>query len=125
VDSQLSDSAEPRFGIRTVTSQVNRHNETVFTLNVHPFQDLRGGYSPDHFFRWDRNRFIAIANYIFDTGQNTLRLEGTLEHPELYEIADEMEIMVIAGWVCCSKWESWDFNHDLDFDPPPLWDEGD
>lgn len=125
VNSQLSDSADSKFGIRTVTSQVNNHNDTMFTVNGYPFQVLGGGYSPDHFFRWDRNRFISIANYILDMGQNTLRLEGTLEHPELYEIADEMGIMVIAGWVCCSKWESWDYNHDLSFDPPPLWDEGD
>ncbi|KAF7557326.1 hypothetical protein G7Z17_g858 [Cylindrodendrum hubeiense] len=125
VDSELSDVADSRFGIRTVTSHINIHNDTQFTLNGHPFQVLGGGYSPDHFFRWDRDRFITIAKYILDMGLNTLRLEGSLEHPELYEIADEMGIMIIAGWVCCSKWESWDFNHNLGVEPVPLWVEGD
>ncbi|KAF7560393.1 hypothetical protein G7046_g3755 [Stylonectria norvegica] len=121
VDSQLSDVAESNFGIRTITSFVNNHNDTQFTVNGHPFQVLGGGYSPDHFFRWSTHRLIKIANYILDMGLNTLRLEGTLEQPELYEIADHMGIMVIAGWVCCSKWESWDYNHDLSVDPVPLW----
>ena len=125
VDSKLSDTAQQKFGIRTVTSHVNNHNDTMFTVNGHPFQVVGGGYSPDQFFRWDRNRFATIAQYTLDMGLNTIRLEGMMEQPELYEIADEMGIMIIAGWVCCSKWESWDYNHELQVDPVPLWVEND
>ncbi|KPM40396.1 Exo-beta-D-glucosaminidase [Neonectria ditissima] len=125
VNSQLSDKAQTQFGIRTVASHVNNHNDTVFAVNGHPFQVLGGGYSPDHFFRWNRDRFVAIVQYALDMGLNTIRLEGTLEHPELYEVADEMGVMIIAGWVCCSKWESWEYNHDLATDPPPLWTKND
>ncbi|POR39758.1 Exo-beta-D-glucosaminidase [Tolypocladium paradoxum] len=125
VDSKLSDASQDKFGIRTVTSHVNSHNDTMFTVNGHPFQVLGAGYSPDQFFRWDRNRFATIARYALDMGLNTIRLEGMMEHPELYEMADEMGIMLIAGWVCCSKWESWDYNHDLQVDPVPLWVDND
>ncbi|PHH89867.1 hypothetical protein CDD83_5072 [Cordyceps sp. RAO-2017] len=121
VNSRVSDSSRQSFGIRTVTSGVNSHNDTLFTINGRPFQVIGGGYAPDHFFRWDRQRFLAIARYTLDMGLNTIRLEGTLEHPELYEIADELGIMIMAGWVCCSKWEAWKYNTDLQLDPFPLW----
>ncbi|KJZ73913.1 Exo-beta-D-glucosaminidase [Hirsutella minnesotensis 3608] len=125
VNSKVSDKAVQRFGIRAVTSKVNSHNDTIFSINGHPFQVIGGGYSPDQFFRWDRERFLAIARYTLDLGFNTIRLEGMMEHPELYEIADEMGIMIMAGWVCCSKWESWTYNKELQIDPVPYWVDND
>lgn len=125
VDNAASDTAESSFGIRTVTSEVNSHNDTMFTVNGHPFQVIGGGYGADMFLRWDPTYFTRIAQYMLDMGQNTIRLEGKLEQPELYEIADKIGLMVIAGWECCDKWEAWEYNHDLAIDPPPIWDERD
>ncbi|GJN85344.1 hypothetical protein PLIIFM63780_008911 [Purpureocillium lilacinum] len=127
VDSKLSDTSSQRFGVRTVTSRLNSYNDTMFSVNGHPFQVVGGGYSPDHFFRWDDNgkRWEDIVRYSLDMGLNTIRLEGMMEHPQLYEIADEMGMMIIAGWVCCSKWESWEYNHELQIDPVPLWTDND
>lgn len=122
VDSELSDMSRQLFGVRTVTSKVNSHNDTLFTVNGHPFQVVGGGYAADHFFRWDREKFVAIVRYSLDMGLNTIRLEGLMEHPELYEVADAMGIMIIAGWVCCSKWEAWRHNKDLQL---PHWVEND
>lgn len=125
VADAVSDTASSNFGIRTVTSAVNAHNDTMFTVNGHPFQVIGGGYGADMFLRWDGTRFTRIAQYMLDMGQNTIRLEGKMEQPELYEIADRLGLMVIAGWECCDKWEAWDYNHDLALDPPPIWDERD
>jgi exo-1,4-beta-D-glucosaminidase len=125
VDSDLSDTAESSFGIRTVTSLVNTFNDTIFNINGNAFQVLGGGYSADMFLRWDPEYFTRIAQYMLDMGLNTIRLEGKNEHAELYEIADRLGLMVIAGWECCDKWESWEYNHDLAIDPPAIWDERD
>lgn len=125
VNGAVSDEAESNFGIRKVTSVVNAHNDTTFTVNGHPFQVVGGGYGADMFLRWDSQRFTNIAHYMLDMGQNTIRLEGKLEQPELYDIADETGLMVLAGWECCDKWESWEYNHDLIYDPPPIWNEND
>lgn len=125
VNSAISDSAKTNFGIRKVTSEVNSHNDTIFSVNGHPFQVVGGGYGADMFLRWDSKRFTTIAQYMLDMGLNTIRLEGKMEQPELYEIADKIGLMVIAGWECCDKWEAWDYNHDLAIDPPPIWDEAD
>ncbi|UNI15623.1 Exo-1,4-beta-D-glucosaminidase [Purpureocillium takamizusanense] len=120
----LSDAAQTSFGIRTVTSEVNRHNDTGFAVNGYPFQVLGGGYGADMFLRWDAARFTAIAKYVLDMGLNTIRLEGKMEQPELYDIADRMGLFVMPGWECCTKWEAWIYNTE-DFSDPPLWDDGD
>jgi exo-1,4-beta-D-glucosaminidase len=77
------------------------------------------------FLRWDAGRFENIARYTLDMGMNTIRLEGKMEQPELYDIADRLGLMLMAGWECCDRWESWPYNHDLFQDPPPRWYEAD
>ncbi|KAI1870116.1 hypothetical protein JX265_006286 [Neoarthrinium moseri] len=113
VDDSVSDIAENRFGIRKVTSKVNEHNDTIFSVNGNPFQVIGGGYSADMFLRWDSNKFATQVQYMLDLGHNTVRLEGKNEHPELYDTADRMGLMVLAGWECCDKWEAWTYNEDL------------
>lgn len=105
----ISDIARPQqFGIRSTYSYVNGHNDTAFTVNGHPFEVLGAGYGPDIFLRYDEKRVRTIFKYMLDMGLNTVRLEGKQEHPELYELADRMGLMVLAGWECCTKWEGWE-----------------
>lgn len=112
-NSTVSDTVEQSFGIRRVTSSVNSYNDTTFSINGHPFQVIGGGYSSDVFLRWDTSKFEAQAQYMLDLGHNTVRLEGKMEHPELYEVADRLGLMVLPGWECCDKWEAWQYNNDL------------
>lgn len=120
----LSDKSSPRtFGIRSIISHVNPYNDTLFSLNGHPFQVLGAGYSSDIFLRWDATKFLSQAQYVLDMGLNTIRLEGKLEHPELYDICDRIGLMVMPGWECCDKWEAWKYNEDVT--DAPLWDEED
>lgn len=123
INEQLSDKRETTFGIRSVTSAINQYNDTMFTVNGKPFQVIGAGYNADQFLRWDGRYFADIVEYMFDMGLNTIRLEGKMEQPELYEIADRAGLMVMAGWECCDKWESFEYNHDLALNPPPVWDD--
>lgn len=108
----LSDKVRPRtFGIRHVSSTVNEHNDTVFSINGHRFQVRGAGYSPDMFLRFDPKRVENIFRYMLDMGLNTVRLEGKQEHPELYDMTDKLGLMVLAGWECCDKWEAWEVRY--------------
>ncbi|KAJ5910663.1 Glycoside hydrolase family 2 immunoglobulin-like beta-sandwich [Penicillium tannophilum] len=118
----LSDSSVQTFGIRYVSSHLNEHNDTTFAVNGHPFQVLGAGYSADIFMRFDKQRISTIFQYMIDLGLNTIRLEGKQEHPEFYDLADQMGLMVLAGWECCNKWEAWDYNKDAD---GVKWEESD
>ncbi|KAF2685107.1 glycoside hydrolase family 2 protein [Lentithecium fluviatile CBS 122367] len=99
-----------RFGIRTITSTLNTHNDTAFSINNKPFQVLGAGYTSDIFLRFNEQKLRAQFHYMLDMGLNTVRLEGKQEHPRLYEIADELGLMVMTGWECCDKWEGWSYN---------------
>lgn len=105
----LSDKTHPqKFGIRHVSSSMNESNDTAFNVNGRSFQVMGAGYGPDMFLRFDKKRVEKIFRYMLDMGLNTVRLEGKQEHPELYDLADKMGLMVLAGWECCDKWEAWE-----------------
>ncbi|KAL2826294.1 glycoside hydrolase superfamily [Aspergillus cavernicola] len=111
----LSDIVESaNFGIRSITTSLNKHNDRQFAINGHPFQVRGAGYAPDIFLRFDAERVEAIFMYVLDMGLNTIRLEGKQEHPEFYHLADRMGLMIIAGWECCDKWEAWSYNEDIE-----------
>jgi exo-1,4-beta-D-glucosaminidase len=123
VNNISSDSASKTFGLRKVSSTLNKYNDTIFSINGNPFQVLGGGYSPDMFLRWDDAKFTTQAQYMLDLGLNTVRLEGKNEHPELYDVADRLGLMVLPGWECCDKWEAWSYNDDLTIKAE--WSDGD
>ncbi|KAL2194454.1 glycoside hydrolase family 2 protein [Corynascus similis CBS 632.67] len=124
-----SDHATATFGLRTITSTLDpRYNDTTFHVNSRPFQVLGAGYSPNVFLRSgpsNPSEYVPSLEYVLDLGLNTIRLEGKNEHPALYEAADRMGVMVLAGWECCDKWEAWSYNPDLAIDPVPVWDDAD
>lgn len=123
VESKLSDKVQRKFGIRQVTHELNKYNDSSFSINGRPFQVLGAGYSADIFLRWDSAYFTSQMQYVLDMGMNTVRLEGKMEHPEFYDITDELGIMVMPGWECCDKWEAWSYNDNLP--PHPVWDAND
>lgn len=125
VDNIISDFRRTLFGIREVTAKLNEHKDVIFHINKRPFQVIGAGYAPDIFLRWDRDRFSTIAGYALDIGLNTIRLEGKMEQPELYEIADRLGVMILPGWECCGKWEAWKYNDELDLFPVPVWSVND
>ncbi|KAI0972788.1 family 2 glycoside hydrolase [Xylaria arbuscula] len=122
-NNEVSDIISDTFGIRQVTSKVNSHNDTTFFVNGLPFQVLGGGYSSDMFLRWDSEKFANQVRLTLDLGGNAIRLEGKLEQPELYEIADKMGLMILPGWECCDKWEAWPYNDNLEVNA--IWTEKD
>jgi exo-1,4-beta-D-glucosaminidase len=123
ISGTVSDVAPPlKFGIRHVSSYVNSYNDTAFIVNGHPFLVMGAGYTSDVFYRFDLARTRTQFQRVLDMGLNTIRLEGKQEHPEMYELADEMGLMIMAGWECCDKWEGWDYNDEAD---GVLWDDAD
>lgn len=124
VNNVTSDLRKASFGLRQVTSRLNEYRDRIFEVNGIPFQVLGAGYAPDLLFRWNATRFTEIAEYVMDIGLNTIRLEGKMEQPELYDICDRLGIMVLPGWECCDKWEAWSYNHDLP-SPSPTWSAND
>ncbi|GHJ36697.1 beta-mannosidase [Streptomyces sp. TS71-3] len=103
----VTDRAATSFGVRSVTSSVAPGGGRQFVVNGRKVQLRGGGWAPDMFLRDDQGRTADELGYVADLGLNTVRLEGKLENPEFYDMADRAGIMVLPGWECCDKWEAW------------------
>jgi exo-1,4-beta-D-glucosaminidase len=107
VDGAISDRAGAAFGIRSVSSHLTQHGFNQFVINGKPVLIRGAGWAPDMFLRDDPKRMEAEFSYVVNLGLNTLRSEGKLEDGRFYDLADREGIMILAGWECCDKWESW------------------
>ena len=114
-DSEVSDAESIQFGIRKVTqhrdndlrfSKTNEGN-LYFQVNGKNFPVRGADYTPDLLFRRDPERDAEIIRYVKDLGLNMLRWELKLADEHMFELADQAGIPVMAGFMCCSKWEQW------------------
>lgn len=107
IDNAVSDRTSATFGIRSVTSHLTQQGYHQFVINGKPVLIRGAGWAPDMFLRDDPKRMEAEFSYIVNLGLNTIRSEGKLEDARFYDLADREGIMILAGWECCDKWESW------------------
>jgi exo-1,4-beta-D-glucosaminidase len=107
VDGAISDRASATFGIRSVSSHLTQQGYQQFVINGKPVLIRGAGWAPDMFLRDDPKRMEAEFSYVLNLGLNTIRSEGKLEDARFYDLADRDGIMILAGWECCDKWESW------------------
>lgn len=120
VGAKVSDSAHTRVGIREITSEVAEYApnrfKRLFKINGKNILIRGAGYTSDLMMRWDPKYALDQLRYVKDMGLNTVRLEGKLEPELLYETADQMGILIMAGWCCCDHWEHWGNWAPEDFD---------
>src|SRR5580700_1072925 len=107
VDGVVSDHSSTEFGIREITSDFNSVGGRAFHINGKNILIRGGGWTPDLMLRENSRRLHDEFRYVRDIGLNTIRLEGKLETPEFFDLADHQGILVMAGWCCCDFWERW------------------
>jgi exo-1,4-beta-D-glucosaminidase len=83
----------------------NRYKR-LFKINGKNILIRGAGWTPDMIVRPTRHT-IPTSSATSDMGMNTVRLEGKLEPELFYETADQLGILVMAGWCCCDHWEHW------------------
>jgi exo-1,4-beta-D-glucosaminidase len=114
-NGKVSDTTETRFGIREIDSTLTTDNARLFTVNGKKVLIRGAAWTPDMMLREDPSRLEDDIRYVQDMGLNTVRLEGKLESTELFDLADRLGILVMAGWCCCDHWEHWGNWSDQDF----------
>lgn len=118
-DRVVTASAAQRFGIRTVTQGRDDPadpdgGDFYLQVNGRDFLVRGATYTPDLLYRYDPVRDAAVLRYTRDLGLNMLRLESKIASERFVEMADEMGIPLMYGWMCCNQWEKW-----------PQWDDED
>src|SRR5205814_10326809 len=103
--NELSDSATVTFGIRQVTSELTERGHRLFKINGRRILIRGAAWAPDMFLRPLSKKLDADLRYVKHMGLNTVRLEGRIDRDELFNKADELGILLMAGWTCCDAWE--------------------
>jgi exo-1,4-beta-D-glucosaminidase len=114
--NRVTDEARLRFGVRTIAQhrdqdeqfpEIGRGGNFYLTVNGKDFLVRGAVYTPDVLFTHDPDRESAILRYAKDLGLNMLRLESKISSEHLVEVADELGIPLMFGWMCCNQWEKW------------------
>jgi exo-1,4-beta-D-glucosaminidase len=120
---QVIDSTHLRFGIRTVSQhrdedqqfpELGEGGNFYLQVNGRDFLVRGAAYTPDLLYKHDPDRDAAILRYVKDLGLNMLRLEGKFPGEHIVEMADELGIPMMFGWMCCNQWEKWSEWNDED-----------
>lgn len=107
-DGKISDRQSAQFGMREITAEMNPNGYKLFKINGRNILIRGGGWTYDMLIRTNPERLDDELRYVRHLGLNTIRLEGKLETDDFFEKADEMGILIFAGWCCCDHWEHWD-----------------
>ena len=107
VNGAESDARSIRFGIREVQASLNEKGFLQFRINHRNILIRGGGWDPDLFYREPRERLRQELAYVKHMNLNTIRLEGKLGSEEMFDLADEMGILIMPGWQCCDFWQHW------------------
>jgi len=116
-NQKLSDSADIRFGIRSITQHRDQDEEFpdkgkggnfYLQVNGRDFRVRGADYTPDLLYRYDPEREAQILRYVKDLGMNMLRWESKISSEHIVELADQEGIPLMFGWMCCNQWEKWD-----------------
>ena len=114
--NQSIDASHLRFGIRSIEQyrdqdgqfpELGKGGNFYLKVNGKDFLVRGAAYTPDLLYANDPNRDAAILGYVKDLGLNMIRLEGKFPGDHLVEMADEMGIPLMYGWMCCNQWEKW------------------
>jgi exo-1,4-beta-D-glucosaminidase len=108
VDGVESDSNGLRFGIREIEGARNDQGAMQFRINHRSILIRGAGWNPDLFYREPAQRLRQELDYVKHMHLNTVRLEGKLGGEEMFDLADEMGILIMPGWQCCDFWQHWD-----------------
>ncbi|MCL1983681.1 MAG: discoidin domain-containing protein, partial [Clostridiales bacterium] len=114
-----SDALHHRFGIREVSCEVHamtaqpETNATAgsnimaqFYVNHLPIVVKSGGFSPhDIFMRHSEVDDRAFLDLVASMGMNMIRDEGKFYSDRLHDLMDEYGIMLMAGFMCCDRFE--------------------
>jgi exo-1,4-beta-D-glucosaminidase len=107
-DKKVSDSAQIRFGIRSITQfrdndnqfpEVGKGGNFYIKVNGRNFLVRGGVYTPDLLFRYDEKREADILRYVKDLGLNMLRWESKISSEHIVDLADEEGIPLMFGWM--------------------------
>jgi exo-1,4-beta-D-glucosaminidase len=105
---EISYSITTRFGIREVADYINEQGHRGYILNGVKLLIKGGGWVDGLFLNDSEEKVKAQMEYVIHANMNTIRLEGFWGNSErLYELADELGLLLMTGWSCQWEWNGY------------------
>ena len=102
------DKVEKKYGIREVTSYLNKNKDRTFEINGKFVLLKGGGWTDDVLLLDTKSSLEAQLRYVRQMNLNSIRCEGFWGKDEtLYDLCDEYGILVMIGWNCHWEWEEY------------------
>jgi len=106
--NEVSYSMTTRFGIREVEDYINKLGHRGYMLNGVKLLIKGGGWVDGLFLNDSEEKVKAQMEYAIHANMNTIRLEGFWGNSErFYELADELGLLLMAGWSCQWEWNGY------------------
>jgi len=106
--NEVSYSMTTRFGIREVEDYISELGHRGYMLNGVKLLIKGGGWVDGLFLNDSEEKVKAQMEYARHANMNTIRLEGFWGNSErFYELADELGLLLMAGWSCQWEWNSY------------------
>ena len=104
----VSHARTVRFGLRSVSSEVDERGHRQLYLNGRKILFKAGGWSDDIFMQDTRERTRAQLLYVKDMGLNGVRFENIWGLDDaVYDLCDELGLVSIVGFSCHWEWEDY------------------
>ena len=108
MDGLTSDTQDLTFGIRKVEDYLNDKGHRGYKINGQKVLIRGGGWVDDLMLADDEKKIEAQIRYVRHMNLNTIRLEGFWGLSQiLYDLADQMGILIMPGWSCHWEWEGY------------------
>ena len=97
-----------RFGLRSITSEIDENGHRQLILNGKKILFKAGGWTDDIFMQDTPARTRAQLKYVKDMGLNGVRFENIWGRDDtVYDICDELGLVSIVGFSCHWEWKSY------------------
>jgi exo-1,4-beta-D-glucosaminidase len=105
---EISDTREITFGIRDVSDYLNEQGHRGYKINGKELLIRGGGWVDNMLLADDTTRIENQFKYTKHMNLNTIRLEGFWgSSQKFYDLADQLGILLMAGWSCQWEWEDY------------------
>jgi exo-1,4-beta-D-glucosaminidase len=106
--NKVLDRVEKKYGIREIRSYLNADKNRVIEINGKFVLIKGGGWTDDLLLQDTKKSLEAQLKYVHHMNMNSIRCEGFWGKDEtLYDLCDELGILVMIGWNCQWEWEEY------------------
>lgn len=107
-DNKVSYSKNTHFGIREVEDYITTKGYRGYKLNGVEVLIKGGGWVDGMFLNDTEEKVKAQLDYVKQANMNTVRMEGFWGNSDrIYEMADEMGLLMMVGWSCQWEWSAY------------------